>query len=79
MTAALRRPALAAEPGPAGARLRVGLRRWGRAVWRALEAHGERRAQRVLHELAMQRQASNPELARQLLDLSARRTGAAQR
>lgn len=59
--------------------LQAGLRRWGRRVWQALEGHGQRRAMRILRELALQRRAMEPELARQLLELTQPRSGRAGR
>lgn len=68
---------LKAHVGLAGhaAGLGAGLRRWGRGAWQALESHGQRRAMRILRELALQRRAMDPELARQLLDLTEPRSG----
>jgi hypothetical protein len=41
----------------------VALRRSGHAVWDALEAHGQARAQRELKALAQRLEYSSPELA----------------
>jgi len=40
--------------------------RLGRALWLALEEHGRRKAMRTLHELADRREATAPDVARQL-------------
>ena len=59
-----------APPTPRLAPLRVVVRerlaRWGGAVWRALEAVGQRRAERDLLALAERWQDINPTLAREL-------------
>lgn len=78
MTAALQGLEGRAATGPLAAPL-SGFRRWGRAVWRALEAHGERRAMRILRTLAVHRQVTDPEFARYLLSLTTTRTGAPER
>lgn len=42
------------------------LARFGRAVWQALEAHGERRADRELLAMAESYRDTNPTLSREL-------------
>lgn len=49
-----------------GASLQQALRRAGRAIWLALEAHGRERSRHELLRMANQWQLSNPTLARQL-------------
>ena len=53
---------------PLAQRLRTGLRRVALAVWRALEAHGRRRAWRELRDRAERYEGIDTELARQLRD-----------
>jgi hypothetical protein len=45
---------------------RATLVRLGRKLWRALEAHGRNKATQTLLELADRREATAPEVARQL-------------
>ena len=52
--------------GPARVTLRDALARIGRAVWRALEAHGRSRSRRELLYLADRWQANQPELAEEM-------------
>jgi hypothetical protein len=59
-------PPLVQTVQTASAVLRVRLAHGVRCVWRALEAHGEARARRVILELADKWAFNQPELAEQL-------------
>jgi hypothetical protein len=59
-------PPLVQTVQTASAVLRARLAHGGRCVWRALEAHGEARARRVILELADKWAFNQPELAEQL-------------
>jgi hypothetical protein len=68
-------PPLVQTVQTATAVLRARLARSGRYVWRALEAHGQARAHRVILELADKWESSEPELARQLRESQPARPG----
>jgi hypothetical protein len=68
-------PPLVQTVQTASAVLRARLARSGRCVWRALEAHGQARARRVILDLADKWEFSQPELARQLRESQPARPG----